>query len=163
MGVAGGESQLKHSNSSSSDATKGEARTSKEGGGEEAEEEEGPKCAKATYERLLPLHERDQAHGEEGEPGREHRGGGKKSSARCGERLNRQTKPSLIRTQLLPRRSGRLRRRLTPRRENLQLRLRRAGMRKMRRRRRLKTANKKGAKFRSKETKGRSREFTPEE
>ena len=42
-------------------------------------------------------------------------------------------------------------------------RLRRVGMRKMRRRRRLKTANKKGAKFRSKETKGRSREFTPEE
>merc|ERR1712212_1051505 len=86
-----------------------------------------------------------------------------KSSARCGERLNQQTRPSLTRTQLLPRRSGRLRRRLTPRRENLQLRLRRVGMRKMRRRRRLKTANKKGAKFRSKETKGRSREFTPEE
>merc|ERR1712192_162388 len=69
------------------------------------------------------------------------RGRWQKSSARCGERLNPLTRPSLIRTQLLPRRSGRLRRRLTSRRETL--RLRRAGMRKMRRRRRLKTANKK--------------------
>merc|ERR1712110_949563 len=53
-----------------------EARTSKEGRGEETEEKEGSKCAKTTDERLFPLHEREQADGEEGEPGREHRRGG---------------------------------------------------------------------------------------
>merc|ERR1712012_1381328 len=61
---------------SSQDATQGKERPPKEGRGEEAEEKEGPKCAKATHECLLPLYERHQTHGEEGEPGRKHRRGG---------------------------------------------------------------------------------------
>merc|ERR1712083_478183 len=75
MGMGdGGETRLKEKQE---DAAQGEARTSKEGRGEETEEKEGSKCAKTTDERLFPLHEREQADGEEGEPGCEHRRGGK--------------------------------------------------------------------------------------
>merc|ERR1712014_363879 len=128
---------------SSQDATQGKERPPKEGRGEEAEEKEGPKCAKATHECLLPLYERHQTHGEEREPGRKHRRGGQ-DPARCGARSTPPTRPSLIRRRRQQRRSGRWRRRRTPRRASPRRRLRKAVTRmKRRRRRRRRTASEK--------------------
>merc|ERR1712037_511955 len=66
-----------------------------------------------------------------------------KIMARCGGRLNQQTRPNMIRTLRRQRRSGKRRRRLMPRRENLLRRLPRVGTRRTRRRR-PRTANRNG-------------------
>merc|ERR1712203_27685 len=67
-----------------------------------------------------------------------------RSSGRCGERLNQQTRPNMTRTLRRRRRSGKQRRRLMPRRGNLLRRPPRVGTKRTRRRRRPRTANRKG-------------------